>query len=89
VTAAVTWADPPSMRRRRQPSRVNHEEIASQLRARPGEWALIPAAGTGLAGQIQRGDLRAYRPSRSFEAVRRDEGGEIRVYARFVGQASP
>jgi hypothetical protein len=88
AATVVQWEDPPPAGHRRgRRKQVNHGEIAETLRARPGEWAVIPVATTGLAGQIARGDLRAYRPARSFQAVRRDADGEIRIYVRFVGQA--
>jgi hypothetical protein len=88
LVASIAWVEPPPKQRRRSPRHVDHDLIANQLRERPGVWALIPAAGTGLAGQIGRGDIRAYRPARSFEAVRRDDHGAIRVYARYLGQES-
>jgi hypothetical protein len=89
VTGLV-WAPPPvRARQQRREVPIDHDLIAAELRSNPGEWALIPAASTGLAGHIRRGDVRAYRPPRTFEAVRRDVDGEICIYARYVGQESP
>lgn len=86
----LAWEEPPvTVRRRGHRLPVDHERIAAALRGRPGRWARLPMATTGLAGQIKRGDLRAYRPAGAFEAVRRGDGDEIRVWVRFVGQEPP
>lgn len=90
MSALVTWEAPPPSARRRPDTRTDHDGIAAELRSRPGEWALLPAAATGMAGQIRRGDIRAYRPAGTFEAVRRDSADGIRVWARYVGdEVSP
>lgn len=83
----LAWEEPPAATHRRgHRLAVDHEAVAAALRNRPGRWARLPAATTGTAGQIKSGALRAYRPAGAFEAVRRDDGGEIRVWVRFVGQ---
>ncbi|MEU6441370.1 hypothetical protein [Streptomyces sp. NPDC047046] len=72
-------------------------EIAAQLRARPGEWALIrtktgdtkraQSAAQSYARTIRTGRLRAY-PVGQFEArARTAESGVTHVYARYVGDA--
>lgn len=86
VGSVVTWGNPPPLSRRGRAHRMDHAAIATELRGRPGEWGLLPTATTGMAGQIQRGDISVYRPAGSFEAVRRDGPDGIKVWARYVGE---
>jgi hypothetical protein len=63
--------------------------IADELRARPGEWALIvvyamPWIARNVVGFIRRGAFNAF-PAGQFEAVARTVDGKHRVYARYVG----
>jgi hypothetical protein len=88
VSAIIRWEAPPPGSQRGRGHRVDHDTIAVELRSRPGEWGLLPASATGMAGQIRRGDIRAYRPAGTFEAVRRDDATGIKVWARYVGEES-
>jgi hypothetical protein len=65
-----------------------HELIAVQLRARPGQWALIMEGlpHSSIGSLISRGKLRAYAPAGTFEAVARTANGGQSIYARFVGE---
>jgi hypothetical protein len=87
VTAIIRWEAPPV--ERSKPRRIAEwDGVATDLRARPGEWALIAtgAQHTGTAGQINAGRIVAFAPAGTFEAQRQTVDGEIRVYARYVGE---
>jgi hypothetical protein len=69
-----------------------HNHIAEELRARPGEWAVVQrktstARAASAAQAIRTGRLRAYAPAGAFEAKSRKVGDEYRVYARYVEAA--
>ena len=79
----LEWKDPPKAGR----ERADHRAIAAELRAHPGQWALIFTASSLNAARqhatrISNGLGSAYRPARWFEAVAR---GESDVFARYVG----
>jgi hypothetical protein len=62
--------------------------LASTLKARPGEWALLGAYSTpngarSVASDLRRG-VRGWAPKGSVEAEVRHVAGEHRVYARWV-----
>lgn len=81
---ALAWEEPPVNR-----SSTWLEE-ASQLRACPGQWAVIcikphSRAAVAMASHISNGNLAAFRPAGTFEATSRTVDGEARVYARYVG----
>ena len=85
----VKFQDPPKTTGGRG-SRGKHLEIASELRGRPGEWALVME---GVAGSsptmIRTGAIRAYTPAGAFDATaRKRPDGKFDVYARFVGEVS-
>jgi hypothetical protein len=68
-----------------------HYEVASRLRAKPGEWAVVGVynasnTAASIARQVNRGAMAAYQPAGSFEAMSRTVDGEYRAYARFVGE---
>jgi hypothetical protein len=67
--------------------RPKHYSIARQLKARPGEWALIFRDRTvSTPGVIRKGGMVAFRPAGAFEAVSRSNGkGKVDVYAKYVG----
>lgn len=70
-----------------------HHEVASKLRAKPGEWAVVGVynasnTAASIARQVNRGAMTAYQPAGSFEAMSHTVDGEPRVYVRFVGEAS-
>lgn len=88
----IRWEAPPAPGNRhgRYAVAIAHELIASQLRRRPGEWALIAENPSGgkLTSDINAGTLRAYRPAGSFESTTRNNDGRPCVYARYVGEAT-
>lgn len=64
-------------------------DVATSLRARPGEWAKIatkpnPAAAHMMANHISNGVLKAFRPPGEFEATSRG----CDTWARYVGEQS-
>jgi len=74
---------------------IDWSEIADQLRARPGEWAIVRSADKSKrstmasnASNIQRGALAQFRPPRSFQAATRIVDGQACLYARYVGEQS-
>jgi hypothetical protein len=79
------WEDP------QQPSRAEWREIAADLRAHPGEWALVhsgssEAAMRKAAARIKKGSPKAFEPAGDFDAASRKSGdGTTDVYARYVG----
>ena len=90
AAVVLRWEEPPPAGHRR-PFRVQAwEQLAEILRARPGRWALVATGSqhTGTAGQIVSARIRCFEPAGSFEARRRLVDGEVRVYARYVGEVS-
>lgn len=88
-TAVIRWEDPPPDRRgRRDGARLDHQGIASALRGRPGQWALVAVgASQSLARDIAAGNrYGAYLPMGSFEATHRLLDGITHTYARYVGE---
>jgi hypothetical protein len=83
----VTWTEPPGPNRR---GRRPWEEIAAELRAHPGEWALVAENVSSVTTHaITRGTFRAFEPAGAFESVSRRgencEHGRTNAYARYVG----
>jgi hypothetical protein len=79
----IEWADPPS-RGGKLMTRREQSEFARQLKSRPGDWAIYPSHGSGvairaLASRISHGRQSAFGDG--FEAVSRNGV----LYARFVG----
>lgn len=70
---------------------ADSHDIADLLRSRPTQWALIRSYASfnsvkARAKQIRRAGVTAFAPSGSFEAsVRRVNGGEFLLFARYVG----
>lgn len=65
--------------------------ISGELRARPGEWAVVAVVGDAgksgtTAAAVKRG-VYAGMPKGEFEATARTVNGEHRVYARYIGGA--
>jgi hypothetical protein len=70
-----------------------HRLLASEMKARPMEWALVGKYGSSdsaasMARNIKLGKLEAYTPAGAFQATSRTVDGEPRVYVRFVGEKS-
>jgi len=84
--ADLLWGDPPP------DARFKHdwENIASQLRSHPREWALVLTSVTGThAMDIRAGRMKQFRPRGAFEvATRKAVPGKVDVYVRFVGEVA-
>jgi len=68
-------------------------DIATQLKRRPGEWALCLRGVHIQATSINRGALNAFKPAGSFEARAIADGGKDQknrptfdLYIRYVGE---
>lgn len=62
--SAVKWKNPPPQRAKR----YDWEKIATRLRRKPGEWALVFSQDlSSIAGAIRQGNVRALTPSKGFE----------------------
>lgn len=78
----------PGMRRK---SYTDHASAAQRLREIPGEWQLIATPPTAdaaahMAHYVRTAKrLTSYQPAGAFEGQYRNEDGEFRVYARYVG----
>lgn len=92
--SVIRWEEPPpdGNRGMKAPKRSKYwQDVAAQLRERPGRWALVlegdfNAAG-GIAGMIKAGRLAAFRPAGEFQALTRTVGS-CSVYARYVGEGA-
>jgi hypothetical protein len=87
----LKWEDPPEPPKGvGRPSR--YKRIAEELRAHPGEWALIAKGDNpSMATNIRSATIAAFRPPHSFEAVtsnKRMENGRMiaDTHARYVGE---
>lgn len=93
--SVIRWEEPdPRPRKNRSP----YYDIAEELRARPGEWALIRegmsrGAARGLAVRMTKGDKGVrgggpFWPPGSFEAVAygADNNAPYKVYGRYLGE---
>ncbi len=98
MTGVLRWEEPPN---RRQNKATRWAPVAAELRARPGEWAVIEETSnqTSTAATVQyvkKGD-GPFAPLGAFDAISRTErlpkgpgGGALtvtKVYARYVGGA--
>lgn len=72
-----------------KPRQTKWADVAEQLRARPGKWALVQkyAASTGTAAMIRGGKYSGTAPAGSFDAraVRDPETNTYNIIACFVG----
>jgi len=94
----MKWANPPNPDIRR--FGVIWKEESEQLKAHPGEWAIIKSfsmdtvrargKASSLASEVRTGKHLSFRPQGAFEAVSRaevEDGKEvINVYARYTGE---
>lgn len=90
----VRWEEPPPNQARNGGRPVDtytsrFTAIADELRARPGEWAVVEEIeghrNRGLATKIRLGSMLCFTPAGDFEAVARQADGITRTYARFLG----
>jgi hypothetical protein len=88
VSGIVQWEAPPP----RRGGRVHDwDAIAKELRARPGEWALVAVCTNQTTAASTARYIRdgKYKPmSAGFDATSRTVDGEARVYARYTGKGS-
>jgi hypothetical protein len=86
----IEWQDPPP---RRGSKNIDWYKIASELQARPGEWAYLGRLPAGSAGSIKHGHLLAFKPAGSFDAMSRhyevsaeeNVGPTAETWAKYVG----
>lgn len=90
----LRWEDPPpsegsARAARRKPTGSKYDQIAEQLRQRPGVWAVVLESSVGIAGglttHIRLGQISCFTPTGDFEATSRHRGDSAVVYARYVG----
>jgi hypothetical protein len=80
ATAHVRWIGTLPTRGRSSIG-ANHWLITEALRARPGDWHVLPCLGPNYSTAIRSGSIHAYRPAGTYEAT--SIGGVL--YARYVG----
>jgi hypothetical protein len=91
IATILRWEDPPPRDARGRtaypPPDSKYADLADELRARPGEWALIyngdKTRATHLATTIRLGQIPVF--ARDFDAVTRTIAGRTRTYARYIG----
>lgn len=87
----VEWKDPPPG----ETSPGKWDDDANELRANPGQWAIVRTANERktldtLGTTIRKGRATSWLPAKSFEAVVRSNGdGTYAVYARYIGDKEP
>ncbi len=87
----IRWENPPATTRRGvgRPRDHTWNQVAEQLRARPGQWAVVeddmPANRTAIANHIRQGAILAFAPSGTYDATSRSKQGRVTIYARYVG----
>lgn len=96
MTRVLRWEEPPPNQLPTRPWTTRHshlKELADELRARPGNWALVfeqegPASGRAgaMATHIRLGQVRCFTPTGDFDAVTRKVENITCVYARYVGE---
>jgi hypothetical protein len=87
VSGIVQWEAPPP---RRWGAVHDWQAIAKELKAWPGEWALVAVCASQTTAASTARYIRAgkYKPlSSGFEATARTVDGEARIYARYIGEA--
>lgn len=93
MSGVLRWEEPPATRRKggypQGLSKSRWADVADDLRARPGEWALIAetavATNSGLATQIRMGQMVCFSPAGDFDAETRRKDGVRKVWAVYVG----
>lgn len=73
---------------------TDNDAVAAELKDKRGQWATVKVyakiqTASTAAYRINQGHIGAYRPAGTFEAYARTiRGGDVRLYARFVGVGS-
>lgn len=85
MSAVIEWSDPPPVRTRSRTERsARWDQIAAELKARPGQWAKVAEAAarqTGLISTIK----QRLAPRGEFEVVTRFSEGVGTAWARYIG----
>ncbi len=78
----VQWKDPGTG----WSKRFDWDAIAAELRAHPGEWALVGTSAASHAVGVKTGKVKALRPVGAFDAcTRKNADGGRDLYVRYVG----
>lgn len=95
AASALKWETPPAAERRGS-NGDQYQAEAAELRAHPGQWAVLKeftGDGSGarssawrLASRVKKGEVPAFAPAGTFDAVTRTNG-HSKVYVRFAGDA--
>lgn len=89
MSAVLRWEEPPPARtgQRLGRDRIPWAVIAQELKDQPGKWAVVHEGDPDpkLAARIEKGLSPWFRPAGAFEATQRSRGGQVTVYARYVG----
>lgn len=95
MSEIIRWEEPPREHGNARPKRASkYQAVADNLRAHPGEWALIvenisPGSGGSLSYRIRNG-VNPFDPPRHFDAklIGPAGGSSSKVYARYVGEVA-
>lgn len=92
LPAVIRWEQPPAPAQSARPYTTRRSKLAplaDELRAQPGQWAVVfeGSAGqaTGMATHIRLGQMACFAPSGDFDATTRRSNGVTTTYARYVG----
>ena len=80
------WQEPDRIKSQ---GRKNWAEVADDLKANPMTWALIDEdVSTGMAGNLRKGRVSAFRPENNWEfTTRENAGGRVgKLFARYIGE---
>lgn len=84
----IKWEEPP-LANNTNKKRTRWSDVAEQLRAKPGSWALVSEAVkySVTTTYINKGRITAFEPAGAYEATsRKRPDGSFDVYARYVGE---
>jgi hypothetical protein len=94
MASVIEWGDLPSSARGSTRRGPVWDQVAEELKSRPGEWAKIRSQTTdpSICNRINKGFTTAFQPAGSFEAttraVKSDDGKRrVDIWARYVGGA--
>jgi len=96
VSGVLRWEKPPKHTApagRRGGTWSRWSGVADDLRAHPGEWALVAEGpdneNTSLATHIRMGQMSCFAPAGEFDAEAHRGGGIRKVWAVYLGEDSP